>query len=85
MLSQGRLAIAVMTVAGIGAVAAFAIAVLKARPGASDPLSATPATPATSSTVTPPAYDVLTGVAGITPLQAHPDTYGTSIAPTNPS
>lgn len=85
MLSQSRIAAVVMTVAGIGAVAMFTIAILKARPKPEDPLSATPATPATSSSVTPPAYDVLSGVGGITPIQEHPDTYGTSTAPTNPS
>jgi len=74
-----------MTVAGIGAIAMFTIAFLKARPTPQDPLSATPATPATSSTVAGPVYDVLTGVSGITPIQAHPDTVGASIAPTNPS
>ncbi len=85
MLSESKVAAVVMTVAGIGAVAMFTIAVLKARPRPQDPLSATPATPATSSSVTPPAYDVLSGVGGITPLQQHPDTSGVSIAPTNPS
>jgi len=82
---QSRIATVVMTVAGIGAVAMFTIAFLKARPKPEDPLSATPATPASSSSVTPPTYDVLTGVGGITPIQAHPDTVGSSIAPTNPS
>jgi len=85
MLSESKVAAVVMTLAGIGAVAMFTIAVLKARPKPQDPLSATPATSATSSSVTPPAYDVLSGVGGITPLQAHPDTTGVSIAPTNPS
>ncbi|MGH8210656.1 MAG: hypothetical protein ACRETD_06675 [Steroidobacteraceae bacterium] len=82
---QSRIATVVMTVAGIGAVAMFTIAFLKARPKPGDLLSATPATPASTSTVTPPAYDVLSGVSGLTPLQEHPDTLGTSIAPTNPS
>jgi hypothetical protein len=85
MVSQSKLSAVLMTVAGIGAVAMFTIAFLKARPKPEDPLSATPATPATSSSVTPPAYDVLSGVSGLTPIQAHPDTLGTSIAPTNPS
>ena len=82
---QSKLVTVAMTVAGIGAVAMFTIAFLKAQPKPEDPLSATPATPGTSSTVAGPAYDVLNGVSGITPIQAHPDTVGTSIAPTNPS
>ncbi len=84
-MSQSKITGVVFTVAGVAAVAMFTIAILKARPKPGDPLSATPATPASSSTVTPPAYDVLTGVAGITPLQQHPDTTGVSIASTNPS
>lgn len=85
MLSQARIGATVMVVAGVAAAAMFAIAILKARPTPTDPLSATPATPATSSTVTPPQYDVLAGVSGVTPIQAHPDTLGSSIASTNPS
>jgi hypothetical protein len=85
MLSQSQIGGTVMVVAGVAAVAMVVIAILKARPTTDDPLSVIPATPATSSTVTPPAYDVLSGVGGITPLQQHPDTTGVSIAPTNPS
>lgn len=85
MLSQSQIGGTVMVVAGVAAVAMVVIAILKARPTTDDPLSVIPATPATSSTVTPPAYDVLSGVAGVTPIQAHPDTLGTSIASTNPS
>jgi len=85
MLSSANLGKVVLVVAGVAAAAAFAAALLKARPKASDPLSAIPPTPASSSSVRAPAYDVLTGVAGITPIQAHPDTEGVSIASTNPS
>jgi hypothetical protein len=81
---ENRLGAAVMVVGTIGAVAMLTIAFLKARPSPT-PLSATPPTPATTSTYAGPLYDVLSGVAGITPIQAHPDTLGSSIAPTNPS
>jgi hypothetical protein len=62
----------------------FAVAFLKARPTAPGNVSAIPPTAATSSSVQAPAYDVLSGVGGLTPLQDHPDVIGTSIAPTNP-
>lgn len=81
---ENRLGATVMVLGTVAAVAMLTIAFLKARPSPT-PLSATPPTPATTSTVAGPVYDVLTGVAGITPLQAHPDTIGSSIAPTNPS
>ena len=81
---HSKIGATIMVVGGIAALAMFAVAFLKARPTPS-PLSATPPTPATSSTVAGPIYDVLTGVGGLTPIQAHPDTLGTSIAPTNPS
>ena len=84
MLSQSRITALVMTVGGIAAVAVFAVALFKARPKPEDPLSATPDNKASSS-VAGPQYDVLTGVGGVTPIQAHPDTTGVSIAPTNPS
>jgi hypothetical protein len=84
-MSHSRLAATVMIVGGVAAVAMVAIAAFKARPTPTDPLSATPATPRTSTSVAQAAYDVLSGVGGLTPIQAHPDTWGTSIAPTNPS
>lgn len=82
---ESKLGATLMVVAGVAAVAMVVIAIAKARPTTTDPLSATPATPASSTTVTPPMYDVLSGVGGVTPIQAHPDTLGTSIASTNPS
>lgn len=85
MSSQTNLGATVMVVAGVAAVAMVVIAILKARPAPDDPLAVIPPTSASSSSVTPPAYDVLSGVGGVTPIQAHPDTLGTSIASTNPS
>lgn len=84
MLSGSKIGATFGIVAGVAAVAMFTIAILKARPQPPLNVSAIPPTPSTSSSVQSPAYDVLSGVAGITPLQDHPDTYGTSIAPTNP-
>jgi len=70
--------------AGLAAGVMLVLAFLKARP-VQQGVSATPPTPASSSTVMPPLYDVLVGVGGVTPIQDHPDVYGTSTAPTNPS
>jgi hypothetical protein len=84
-MPSGSKLVAVLTIAaGVAAGVMFAIALLKARPKAAGDVSAIPPTPATSSSVQSPAYDVLTGVGGLTPLQDHPDVTGTSIAPTNP-
>ena len=84
-MPSGKL-VAVLTIAaGVAAGVMFAVALLKARPQtAANNVSAVPPTPATSSSVASPLYDVLSGVGGLTPVQDHPDTDGTSIAPTNP-
>lgn len=83
-MPSGKL-VAVLTIAaGVAAGVMFAVALLKARPQTAGNVSAVPPTPATSSSVASPLYDVLSGVGGLTPVQDHPDTDGTSIAPTNP-
>lgn len=79
--------VTVLTIgAGVAAGILLAVAFLKARPTTTaNNVSAVPPTPATSSSVAGPLYDVLNGVGGVTPLQEHPDTAGVSIAPTNPT
>jgi hypothetical protein len=84
-MPSGSRLVAVLTIAaGVAAGVMFAVAFLKARPTGPINVSAIPPTPATSSTVQSPLYDVLSGVGGLTPVQDHPDVIGTSIAPTNP-
>ena len=83
-MSTGKLATVLTIAAGVAAGLLFTVAFLKARPKTAGNVSAVPPTAATSSTVQAPAYDVLSGVAGLTPVQDHPDVDGTSIAPTNP-
>ena len=84
MPSGSRLITVLTIAAGVAAGVMFAVAFLKARPKTAGDVSAIPPTAATSSSVQSPAYDVLSGVGGLTPLQDHPDVDGTSIAPTNP-
>lgn len=86
-MPSGKLVTVLTIVAGVAGGIMLAVAFLKARPTSvtAGNVSAVPPTPATSTSVQAPAYDVLTGVGGVTPLQAHPDTDGVSIAPTNPS
>ena len=69
--------------AGLAAGALVVAAIFKARPQTTGNVSSTP--DSVSSSVQGPLYNVLTGVGGITPIQQHPDTTGSSIAPTNPS
>lgn len=85
MPSGAKIGMAFSVIATAGAVGMIVIAILKARPQATANVSAIPPTPATSSSVQSPIYDVLSGVGGITPIQDHPDVGGTSIASTNPS
>jgi len=86
-MPTGKLATILTIGAGVAAGVLFVVAFLKARPATATAgnVSAVPPTPATSSSVAAPLYDVLAGVGGLTPLQEHPDTAGTSIAPTNPT
>jgi hypothetical protein len=85
-MSEGPKLATVLTIAaGVAAGVLIAVAFLKARPKTAPNVSAVPPTPATSSSVAGPLYDVLNGVGGVTPVQEHPDTDGTSIAPTNPT
>ncbi len=83
-MPTGKLVTVLVIGAGVAAGILFAVAFLKARPNTTGNVSAVPPTPATSSSVAAPLYDVLSGVGGLTPVQSHPDTDGTSIAPTNP-
>lgn len=86
-MPTGKLATVLTIAAGVAAGLLFVVAFLKARPATATAgnVSAVPPTPATSSSVAAPLYDVLSGVGGLTPVQEHPDTDGTSIAPTNPT
>jgi hypothetical protein len=84
-MPTGKLVTVLTIAAGVAAGIMFAVAFLKARPSTAGNVSAVPPTPATSSSVAAPLYDVLSGVGGLTPVQEHPDTDGTSIAPTNPT
>jgi hypothetical protein len=88
MLTSSRIGAAFVLVGGVIAAVAFGVAFFKSGPprnATSDPTSGIPQTPATSSSVASPQYDVVVGVGGIAPIQTHPDTNGTSIAPTNPN
>jgi hypothetical protein len=86
-MPTGKLATILTIGAGVAAGLLFVVAFLKARPATTTAgnVSAVPPTAATSSSVAAPLYDVLSGVGGLTPVQEHPDTDGTSIAPTNPT
>ena len=83
-MDSGKFVTGVSIGVGIAAGAMLVMAFLKAKPAQAG-VAAIPPTPASTTSVQGPLYDTLTGVAGITPIQSHPDTYGTSIAPTNPN